>query len=58
MHWLGAHEAQGLMEVTHEAIITIQIVILEKTECCESRQKEFKFNAPLMSQVFICFIRV
>lgn len=58
MRWLGAQEAQGLVGDTHKAIITIQIVILEKREWCERRQKECKFNAPLMSQVFICFIRV
>lgn len=31
MHWLGAQDAQGLVGDMHKAIITTQIVILEKT---------------------------
>lgn len=46
---LSAQEAQVFVGDTHKAIIATQIVILEKTECSESRKKEYKFNVSLIS---------
>lgn len=36
---LSAQEAQGSVGGMHTAIRTIQIVISENAECCESRKK-------------------
>lgn len=42
-------EVQGLVGDIHIAITTIQALMLENTECGESRERGYEFNAPLMS---------